>query len=356
MQSRRDIIKKGLAGIAGITGLNSISRVDASQHSNSHRLLGWNTWLLGVFDMYGVEIATKPEYEKRAVEIGEVLSELDYDVMALMEVFNAAQRKDIVEGMNGQNPRSRHGPESTWFSKSSGLQTIIKGEQSNTKFISTNKMEFSNNGDILCDSDAWSRKGVLHTEIDLGEGNIDLYSTHMFAGGGLPFCIGGGADRFTVREQHVSELTEFVKQTSSPENVSFVTGDFNIAAGREDHSYILDMMDELGLYDLWTRHGERNGPTNGAAFGEGCRIDTDSGYPYYCKGTVETPAEDSKRIDYVFIEEPKNSHEYEVEITDIKRASFWREKGDPMQFSSEGDIPNYLSDHMALDVSFEILN
>ena len=64
----------------------------------------------------------------------------------------------------------------------SGLMTVAFDK----RLVSSQRKEFGYQGDPLRDADAWSRKGMLRTVLELAPGwRVELYSTHLFNGGGI---------------------------------------------------------------------------------------------------------------------------------------------------------------------------
>lgn len=335
-------------------GGSSDSERGGPQRSSDHSLLFWNTWLLdGILG-----ISAKPQYEERADEIGRTLDSIGYDIVALCEVFDADERRAVRSGFDDKT-EGKVGPGEGLLEVSSGLYTLLP-DGSGREFVSSDETVYSEDGQEVRDADALARKGVLHTEIDVGPGNVDLFSTHLLAGGGLGFIetlygwMSPDVPDRELREAQVGELTEFVKERTKDENITVVVGDFNIDAGGEEYeSTIGGMMEELDLYDGWLRHGDGgSGATDTAGLTAGCDIDEDGGEPYRCVGDDRGRGD---RIDYIFVEEPKPSHSFELDVSSVERATFWRGKGNQERFYADGNgrEPNYLSDHMALELHFD---
>jgi endonuclease/exonuclease/phosphatase family metal-dependent hydrolase len=329
---------------------------ETDRRNSDHSLLFWNTWLLD--GILGIGDATR--YEARAEEVGQAIGDIGYDIVALCEVFDADEREAVERGF-ADGIDNREGPEGGCLEVSSGLYTLLPddGSDATTSFVSSDKTAYSEDGQEVRDADALSRKGVLHTEIDVGPGNIDLFSTHLLAGGGLGFfetlfgwLFPDVPDR-VQRESQVSELTDFVKGRTKEKNITVVAGDFNIEAGTEEYrSTIGEMMEELELYDGWLRHGSGAGPTNAPALTAGCDIDESAGLPYRCGGEDRGKGD---RIDYVFVEEPKPAHTFELDVSGMERATFWRGKENQERLYADDSqqVPNYMSDHMALELHFD---
>lgn len=355
-RSRRDLLRATAAGAAvSAIGLPATtgSVGAAPRTSEDHRFLFWNTWLLDGVELPTGNVAAKPDFRERSAEIGQALDEVGYDVIGLCEVFDSEERDRIEDNMD-REVRSRAGPdgESIWpfgqIQLSGGKHTLLAGRGDERRFVRAHERVFDDRGGKDCDADAWSNKGVLHTEINLGPGNVDLFTTHMFAGGGLPWCDGTDADREAVRSSEMQDLRETIREHARPENVTVVAGDFNIQADTTEYlETIVPMLDEFDLVDLWARDHAASGGTGGTAV-ESASIDTDQGLPYHA-----TSADEPGRIDYVFVQRPKPSHAIELDLGELRRATFWRELADPGQFSTD-DGPNYLSDHMGLDADMTV--
>lgn len=369
-KSRRGLLKKAVAVLCGgvgssghlggsrshQTGDGSTLDDGVSPPNSDHSLLFWNTWLLdGILG-----IGEKPQYRGRAGEIGQALEGVGYDIVALCEVFDADEREAIESGF-AERVESRVGPEGGCLDVSGGLYTLLPddGSEGTTRLVSSDEAVYEEDGQEVRDADALSRKGVLHTEIDVGPGNIDLFSTHLLAGGGLGFIeslfgwLSPDVPDRAQREAQVGELVEFVNERAKEENITVVAGDFNIHAGSEEYrSTIGDMMEELDLYDAWLRHGDGAGATDTAGLTAGCDINESEGVPYRCRSDDGGRGE---RIDYLFVEEPKPSHGFELDASGMGRATFWRGKDGQERLYADGNRqePNYMSDHIGLELHFD---
>ncbi len=359
--SRRDVLRSvgALAGVGPLARLGAFDGVGRNSTppgtGDTTRLLFYNTWLIN--DVAGIGGA--PDRERRVREIGRALSAADYDVAALCEVFAGEARRRIREPLADGGVDARMGPPSD-VDKSSGLYTLASGD--GPRIVSSHRHVFDTDGAEFRDADAFSNKGALHVELDLGPGNVDLYSTHLLAGGGLG-AVGDFIDGIfqppppsEYRRRQVRELVGFVRRTRSPENLTVLAGDFNVEADSEEYATLETMMDDLGLYDAWTAHGGRAGGTNRTALEHGCAIDTGDGVPYHCDDSRADHAGAGRRIDYVFLSEPTDDHAVELDVTDLRRTTFWRGLADPGEFFADGDgaVPNYLSDHLGLELAFRV--
>lgn len=221
-------------------------------------------------------------------------------------------------------------------------------------------MAFENSGNRRRDADAYARKGVLFTRIGLGGGAIDLFTTHLLAGGGWP---GEAVDPSPVRDpvseedyrrRQLAEFRDFVdavKDEHDPDREIPIVcaGDFNIAPADPEADALLAFQKNLGLVDAWTEsHPTRPGPTDTDAITGACRFDPYDSPPSYCDGGR---ADDADRIDYVFVEDRPD-----LQVRSIRRRVFWRELAPPDQFfvDAEETVPNYLADHVGLEVEFAV--
>lgn len=342
MVSRRQLLAAA-AGGALLGGLPSPTV--AEEPDDTLHFLAWNTWLLEPVEIFGWVPYAKPQMDERAREIGDALETVGYDVMALCEVFATEDQETITSRLSGEIDE-RAGPPQTWRKVSGGVHTIARDYEI-TRWTAE---AFADNGELTGDADAWSNKGVLYTEIDLGVGAIDLFSTHMFAGD-------GGADPVETRASQLAQLQSMVERWSKPQNVTIVAGDLNIhGESAEYERTVVPFLEELGLVDLWpAHHPDDPGGTGTSGIVNGCDVDPDDGLPYYCRGLGPNPA-DTSRIDYVIVEEPTAYHDLALEVRAIERASFWRGKAEPGQFFADEaeTVPNYLSDHIGVDVVFDV--
>jgi hypothetical protein len=304
-------------------------------------------------------IAEADAYEVRAKEIGRAIRG-EYDVAVLSEVFEKEEKETLLTAWpQNQKPHTAQGPDNSGnlTVQSSGLFTIstdhlIRARQTHT---------FDEIGDKPRDSDAWANKGVLRTEIELGlpRGRLEVYSTHLFNGGGIPGARGPGPeDRLQVQLQQVAELITFFRRTHKPQNVALVVGDLNIpyeGGIRIDnwrpYEHLMSRMHSIGMVDLWEARSRVGGcATPGFTWGHlkhgasVCEVDqTDDSY---CKDT-ESPSENmGSRIDYVFLESQKSDHGFILDTTRPRRRPFLRRQG------AEGFSKiKYMSDHLGIDVT-----
>lgn len=375
--------------------------VDRHEEGVAHRFLWYNTFLIDA----PPDDAKKPELEARRREIGRVISESGYDVVGLSEVFERdelhAIRDQIAPDHPGLTDWAGSVADDDDYLKGSGLYTMA---MNGARIVpgSTASKSFDNQGEWERDSDFYADKGVQYTEVDLGPGHLDLFTTHLLSGGGLgsfgdvltgveeaaTLGFGSRASAASIREDQIDDLGDFVRKHRNPENVTMVAGDFNVdgrygsaaasalvnrfrldaetddertrlldgvpdeyepAFTTDEYGGLLKEMARLGLQDVWLTRGGQFGSTHGADSAKGkktreesvCPPDPDSPGPY-CKDYVEGRSRsDSGRIDFVFAELPRDSHSFDLDITRMRRRPFRR----------NGETMAYMSDHLGLEMT-----
>jgi endonuclease/exonuclease/phosphatase family metal-dependent hydrolase len=319
-----------------------------SENDNIITLLSYNTYLLdGVTIKIGdkeYHIGAKPAFEDRAKEIasevvkpvnmppGLNVKEKNYEIIALCEVFSPEVQKLIED----RTPQYTHipGPGDLTLKKGSGLYQLIISSRKTV--CAPQSIVFSHQGNLMTDADAYSRKGVLLTRIDVGVGIIDLYSTHLYAGGGLePYLPGPSGDY--VRETRAKQLDEFVQffeKTHQKKNVAVFCGDFNNTPDDDFFAKIFNM----NLYPFnWKNTGNTTGdPSRKDGYDDDCCNPGES--PTYCTKGKGQP------IDYVFVEKQTSDHNFKLEVKSFRRRPF------PRSYPTDGQY--YLSDHLGLEVIF----
>lgn len=256
-----------------------------------------------------------PAIPYRAALLGEEFKESGYDIAFLSEVFEKNDAELIKN--NGHYRNMIFGPGPSFPNNSSGLCTL-----SNERIKNKNIKVFENDGGMGV-ADAWSQKGVLHTEIDMGPGNIDFYSTHLIYGTTFPFNNPiPESERLSLRLKQIEELTKFIKETHKKKNIIVLCGDFNINANDENayrkmvrklfYSSLKDGS-RMKLDDLWRMKGGSNGATNNPY--TKC-IERYNQEGIYCEDDNESL---SGRIDYFFVERPKPHHDFNLDITVMRR-------------------------------------
>ena len=309
-----------------------------NRHNKSNtkvvRFLCYNTWLLHA--PFG---NSKPVIPYRAYLMGLEFKNSGYDIAVLTEVFDKDDATLIKKKSGIKWARSGH--DGSFTESGGGLYTL-----SNLTITDSGKHEFDEDGGwgII---DSWAEKGILWTEMDMGIGKIDLYTTHLVYGSktteevvgadveklaveiSTPIVVNREKERSKLRLAQVRELREFISKTHKPRNIAIIAGDFNIGAnqnlnGFRPYQKMMNLLSDIPLHDgtkttfedLWTTKGDTLGATNNSytkckkRYGDGTIFCDDSGNA------------ENGRIDYVFIEQPTKEHNFTVDTTVIRRRPF----------------------------------
>ena len=291
------------------------------------------------------DLHSKPAVRERASEFGEAVG--DYDVVALCEVFQPDDLdRMIVAWAAAERPDAAIGPgPRTWAGAGSGLVTLARPG----RIVRSQAEEFADQGSKLRDSDAWSAKGVLVTEIELPEVavNLEIVSTHLIAGGDF-----GDTERHRrateeVRFGQVAEVLDLAARAHESANAQLIVGDFNVAAGTAAGDRLNERMGAAGYRDLWLDHGVGSGWTSDPiAVGEAITR-PDPMDRRFC----DDPAEDhpdAQRIDYAFWRQG-DGEPPEVAVRTMRRRVFPRQPD-----GVDGEAMPLLSDHAALHLELEV--
>jgi endonuclease/exonuclease/phosphatase family metal-dependent hydrolase len=353
--------------------------------SSSIRFLTYNTFLLEAdFKMPDpfpdIRISAKPALHERAREIGQRIFH-DYDFASLYEVMQLQQRDEILANFDPTLPDSFFGGELTSLFTISSKFKI--GRREVREYSSKGKVTgvdivpgIGPSVDVSFDSDFYAHKGVMLTEIITPHGTLEVYSTHLFFGGGVPSEIKDAINAVTPFEAHISEsdpderfatqlneINELIaffhdQHKDHEQNVAIICGDFNID-GSDPLKFgpLKSKLASIGFKDAWAE-----GPfSNKLKGGQTTRNDDDDKHPIelnfnnvctelpgsteFCDDTVEPghpPEPDSVgRFDYIFVQEPQEHHTAIVDLARIRRREFRHD-------ASTGD-QHFLSDHLGLE-------
>ncbi|MBA2661285.1 MAG: hypothetical protein H0U74_03270 [Bradymonadaceae bacterium] len=367
-----------------------------------------------------LRVGAKPSTRQRASELGARLGELhraqgaEVMVAALGEVFCPQLLDTIRDGLDETGVLGASGPGAgmggaglggagneppRWMQSlaaaasdelpmSSGLRTLSVGRPISRVVAEPfhltraahdgSALTLLNRGHPIRDPDFWANKGVLLTEIDLGFGGIELYTTHLFSGQVIGEALWLGLQRLTrrrpwlagtlaralqnpvaarlldrfeaqrhffslpkkkrllVQRAQLRQLNEFICRHHRAQNVVVVAGDFNLnwhdASAR---ALLADTLDQLAgagivLDDVWA--GARANDSSLVTMIEpACLFE-------YEQSQASTP----EWLDYVFIERETEAHEATLAIASQQLRHFARQPG------SEG--MRFLSDHIGLEV------
>jgi endonuclease/exonuclease/phosphatase family metal-dependent hydrolase len=370
------------AATSGVRSPGFPRRLSRLGRGEPFSFLFYNTWLLDGVELPTLEfgpfgrvspgtVGHMPDLAGRTRDFCRALDGSSYDVVAMCEVFRESTRNRLADEV-GWVADSHAGPGSAPLerldipSKHSGLCTLTGPD---TPIVDTTDRGFSHRGHSLRDADFYANKGAQHVEVDVGPGSLDVFTTHLIHGGDLnltpnelPFADPPSIEEYRARQ--LSELAEFVQTAGSEENITVVTGDFNINAAdprlvsernRGEDELFEQFLAVCSLYDAWERHGGsvgttyiEHGPPGGMA-----RAKPDPAAPDYLEDRgrrCNYPAVPDRRIDYILLEEPQPEHTLELDIDQIRRRHFWRGKTDTSEFWATSEIPNYISDHVGLEL------
>lgn len=343
------------------------------------RLLFWNVYLLqprlvpGGPPLPAIRELSAPVVGPRASEIATTLPGR-YDVVAFAEAFDPQERRRVLAGWADRpdvtavaGPERSFPPRGPAAFASSGLFTVVDGH----RVVRTEQYRFEARGDRRWDADAWSNKGVLLVEIEPSGapgavtdtattgGRLEVYSTHLFWGGGV---LGGKTAndherRHRLRMAQIDELLAFVERSHRPENATVVVGDLNVRVhdvsnpDEPNHWYddLAARMARLDFADTWAEAGVGPGHTCGGERDPFDEPDVDA------PGLLlDDPAEaegrpDRERIDYCWVRRPQPDQRLGITYGRPRRRAFPRRPG-----AKRRDLMPRLSDHLALDVELEL--
>jgi hypothetical protein len=376
--------------LGGAPPSNRSLRELARRHSESAtiKFLSYNTYLTEAHitlpdPLPDLRITAKPALHSRAREIGQRIF-ADYDFASLYEVMQEQQRNEILEAW-GPSP-----PQNFFGGQLSSLFTISKkfniGRKENKAYQSKGKAKsirippvIGLKVDISLDSDFYAEKGVMLTEIVTPFGTVEVYSTHLMFGGGFgktgedlinaatPFdghiSESSPDERFAIQKNQLNELIEFYNSLHLHTNVAIICGDLNIDGSDRDHfGELKNRLTAIGMKDQWAE-----GPfTNNRAGGQTARNDDGDSRPQegnfdnICTGLATNAdyCDDSRapnhppppdcvgRFDFIFVEDPQPGHQFNVDLSRVRRRQFRRPQDSDGQF--------FLSDHLGLETTLII--
>jgi endonuclease/exonuclease/phosphatase family metal-dependent hydrolase len=286
----------------------------------------------------------KPAVRERASEYGAVLSE--YDVAALCEVFRTDDLNRMIDAWDApQRPDAANGPgPRSALAAGGGLVTLARSGL----IVRSRSRVFAGQGSKLRDSDAWSAKGVLSTEVELigTRPNLEVISTHLIAGGDVADTARHQRATEELRFAQVAEVLLEAADVHRRGNVSLIVGDFNVQAGTAAGDRLAEMMAAAGYRDIWLDHDRGPGWTcDAVVVGEPITAPD----PDDCRFCADpaAPDEDAERIDYAFLRSAPSAPP--LAVRSMRRRVFPRRPGRP-----EYEAMPYLSDHVALHLELTI--
>ncbi len=437
----------------------------SSTDAQTVKLLWYNTFLLHGLSVGPTrQFGAKPHLRDRASELGVRLQKLvdsaaidsnndPKTIFALCEVFSPKTFALIHQQLDAQNTRYASGPKAglgallaiqgatdvvrqlpRWMLNivkasrgalpvASGLYTITNGLPITRTLAEAFRLisedlpdeplgrltdwNLLNRGHPLRDPDFWANKGVLLTEIDLGPGKIELYSTHLFSGqvfgealiitlrrlqklqlsGVLPFPLPFKRtlhalvqstfvkkiskhfgqyqqffdlrphQRLQIQRGQLKQLVDFIVKNHNPENIVVLAGDFNLDADDPLSlavlSHAIDELKEHGIRLQDTRHTFQNDP-----YGSTTMIPNELLFHTYqpeqlaeavaipsATGPEHVPSK--QWLDYVFVQKEEAQHTCSIKIIDQALRPFAR-------FSAPDQTMHFLSDHIGLEISLRV--
>jgi endonuclease/exonuclease/phosphatase family metal-dependent hydrolase len=352
------------------------------------KFLSYNTFLteahVSLPDPFpDLRITAKPALHGRAAEIGRrIFSE--YDFAALYEVMQDKQRDEILAAWGPAQPDNFFG--GTLTSLFAVSKKFRIGRKESKTYISKGKVTgvdvvpgIGPSIDISLDSDFYAKKGVVLTEIQAPFGVIEVFMTHLFFGGGFgktaedlinaatPFeqhiSESTPAERFETQKNELNEMLAFYRAHHRPQNVAIFCGDLNIDGSEPAHFNVLkNLLASINMKDVWAE-----GPfPNNLKGGQTSRNDDDDTKPderdfaNICTGLAANgdycddsrppnhrpPPDAVGRFDYLFVENPQPSHNYNLDLTRVRRRQF--------HWSQPADGQFFLSDHLGLETTLLI--
>lgn len=241
----------------------------------------------------------RPEPEYRADQIAKQVSR--FDVVALQETFHDKHRARIVEGIGKVWKKKLHtvaSPTPKEFFTSGGCLLVSKtpfAVQHTTVFAN-----FSKPADYGLRADGYAAKGVLHARVlrnaernaENGDDFVDVFVTHLEA----------RADN--LRPLQYAEIATFVKKHSSADHPVLLLGDLNTRGSAEFRTDRTSQYSQL-MEQLASAHAGRDW------------IDV---WPHLQADSLggtnkQESADIGKRIDYILLSNPMQSHTQLVPIS-----------------------------------------
>jgi sphingomyelin phosphodiesterase len=182
------------------------------------KVLSWNIYMLP-------SIIKASGKKPRAVAIGRLLRESDYDVIVFQEAFQQKARRIIFEQLKDKFP-FQAGPANQKlisYRTNSGLWIFSKHP-----IVFTKSIVFKNRSGI----DAFSRKGGLMAEISVDGMHVQIAATHL-QNSGQPW----------VRQSQCVEFYNRLLKPFQKEGITqIICGDFNINHKSEEYGFMLQTL------------------------------------------------------------------------------------------------------------------
>jgi len=181
------------------------------------------------FNIHDLYVVARDHVERMRA-IGEVLTELDADLVGIQEGFVEKHRQVLLDAVAG----SRLAYHEYYPSATVGSGKFILSAY---PIVEAYFHRFEDSGDWykVYEGDFWAGKGVALARIELPDnaGHVDFYDTHLQAGYGNP------AYR-PVRQSQMRGLAGFVNATVTGTAPAFLVGDMNCRPGTEAYGIAID--------------------------------------------------------------------------------------------------------------------
>lgn len=165
---------------------------------------------------------------ERMRAIGQLLKELDPDIVGIQEAFTRRDRDVLLHAIAGS--RLQYRAEFPGGVVGNGMLTLSAHPIVERSF---HRYRHSNPWYKIHQGDWWAGKGVGLTRIGLASGDsLDFYNTHTQPDRGDP----ANQD---VRFGQIVELAAFVNRTHRADTPAFVVGDFNTGMGCADLNHAM---------------------------------------------------------------------------------------------------------------------
>lgn len=195
--------------------------------SDSVTVLSWNVFLRPAI--------LKDDQMHRVDSIAAFLDTSDADVLVLQEVFHRRARKRLCSILDSTYTyKTARGPVSFW-GVPSGVLVFSKYPITEHRFKPFKR---------ATGSDRMARKSVVRTEIEVNGKPLEIYGTHMQAG--------GGGKRKRIRQNQLNAIQTFALNGNDSVPQIFA-GDFNISAESSAKDSITEKL-EVELPEVSGKH------------------------------------------------------------------------------------------------------
>uniref|UniRef100_A0A914XM65 sphingomyelin phosphodiesterase n=1 Tax=Plectus sambesii TaxID=2011161 RepID=A0A914XM65_9BILA len=255
----------------------------------------------------------------RLAKLAEALAAGTYDIVALQELWDESDFVKIKDAVRSTLPFSHY-----YHSGLTGSGVCIL---SRFPIVSTLMHRYSLNGYAhhIHRGDWFGGKVVGMAEVEIGDLNINVYSTHLHAEYDKENDL-----YLPHRLCQAFELSQFVKHTAKGAHLSLVTGDFNMEPSDLGYRVILC---NAKVKDAWTMRSTSADDDTGATCERPDNIYTPKSMLKLCP--------DGKRLDYIMY---RKGHA-DIELVKCENRL--------NRISENEDDVNY-SDHIAVYAEFQI--